>query len=193
TRSWGGKVAQALWALRLEAHLSKQQILEQYLNRVELGQATVGVAAASALYFNASPSELSIGQAATLAGLAHAPSRDNPFASPKRSRARRDRALTRMRQLGFATKEDVAHAREEPLGGSGRSSAPFLAPHFTTRVLSWVADERNPTANAHIRTSLDLDLQSTVEAEVRHTVDVLHDRGVMHAAAVVLDNRSGEV
>ena len=69
-RSWPGKVAQTFWALRLEAHLSKQQIMEQYLNRMQLGEGTVGVGAASALYFGASASELSIAQAATLAGLA---------------------------------------------------------------------------------------------------------------------------
>ena len=53
-RSWPGKMSQALWALRLEAQLSKQQIMEQYLNRVHLGEGTVGIGAASALYFGAS-------------------------------------------------------------------------------------------------------------------------------------------
>ncbi|HEY3460060.1 MAG TPA: biosynthetic peptidoglycan transglycosylase, partial [Casimicrobiaceae bacterium] len=92
-RSWRGKVTQLFWALRLEHHLTKQQILEQYLNRIELGQATVGVGAASALYFGASPSDVSLGQAATIAGLAHAPSRDNPYAAPARARRLRDRVL----------------------------------------------------------------------------------------------------
>ena len=99
-RTWRGKVAQALWALRLEAHLSKQQIMEQYLNRVHLGEGTVGVGAASALYFGASASELSIAQAATLAGLAHAPSRDNPHVSATRARRRQAVALARMQRLG---------------------------------------------------------------------------------------------
>src|SRR5215467_4636767 len=133
------KLAQTLLALRLEAHLSKQQILEQYLNRVELGQGTVGVAAASALYFNTSASEVSIGQAATLAGLAHAPSRDNPFVSIQRARARRSIALARLHRMGFVTRDEVARAKDEPLT-SGRRSAPFLAPHFTTHVLAWIAD-----------------------------------------------------
>ena len=53
-RTWYGKLHQTIWALRIERHLDKQQILEQYLNRVHLGQATVGVGAASALYFGAS-------------------------------------------------------------------------------------------------------------------------------------------
>ena len=191
-RSVLGKLSQTCWALRLEAHLTKPQIMEQYLNRVNLGQGTVGVGAASALYFGTSPSELSIAQAATLAGLAHAPSRDNPYASPERARRRQALALARMRRLGFATREDVAHARDESLAGSGRVS-PFVAPHFTTRVLAWTADERARASSAPIRTSLDVDLQRAIEAEVHHTVDVLRDRHVEDAAAVVLDNATGEV
>ena len=191
-RTWGGKAAEALLAVRLEWHFSKQQILEQYLNRVELGQGTVGVAAASAFYFNTSASEVSIGQAAMLAGLAHAPSRDNPHVSLERARRRRGVVLARMRRAGVATRDDVARARDEPLT-SGMRVAPFLAPHFTTRVLSWTATERAAMRTARIRTSLDVALQLQLEAEVRHTVDVLRDRGVGQAAVVVLDNASGEV
>ena len=194
-RDWNGKLAQAGWALRIERHLNKQQILEQYLNRVNLGQGTVGVGAASALYFYATAHDVSIGQAATLAGLAHAPSRDNPYASPKRARARRDEVVQRMRRLGYVGREDVARARDEPLVATRRTS-PFLAPHFTTRVLAWMTDPDRPwreTSAGTIRSSLDLELQTEIEAEARHTVDVLHDRGVADAAVVVLDNESGEV
>lgn len=190
-RSWSGKLTQALWAVRLELHLDKQRILEEYLNRVNLGQATVGVGAASALYFDAAASDVSIAQAATLAGLAHAPSRDNPYASATRARARRRHALRRMRLLGYARREDVARAMEEPLIAM-RRTPPFLAPHFTTRVLTWAASDSG-TGQRVVRTSLDLELQRALESEVRHTVDVLHDRGVEQAAAVVLDNESGEV
>jgi len=191
-RSWTGKIAQALWALRLESGLSKQQIMEQYLNRVQLGQGTVGVSAASALYFGASAAEVSIAQAATLAGLAHAPSRDNPQVSPARARRRQAVALARMGRLGFATKDDIARAREESLGSTGRVT-PFVAPHFTTRVLAWVADTVALGGGSRIRTSLDVELQRELETEVRHTVDVLRDRNVEQAAAVVLDNETGEV
>lgn len=190
-RDWGGKAAQALWALRIEYHLDKQRIIEQYLNRVHLGQAAVGVGAATALYFGSSASEVSVGQAAMLAGLAHAPSRDNPLVSPAAARNRRLVALARMRRLGHISDDDVARAREEPLVAAP-SGTPFLAPHFTTRVLAWLGDSVAP-AGASVRTSLDLELQTALETEVRHTVDVLGDRGVKHAAAVVLDNASGEV
>jgi penicillin-binding protein 1C len=189
-RSWGGKALQALWALRLEAHLEKRAILEQYLNRVPLGQGAVGVSAASSLYFGGSARELSLGQAALLAGIARSPSRDNPLASPTRAKARRDAVLRRMRRLGYATPEEVARALEEPVIPPA-GAATFLAPHFTTRLLrdAEAAGVRDGT----LRTSLDLELQTLLEGEVRHTVRVLRGRGARHAAAVVLDNTSGEV
>jgi penicillin-binding protein 1C len=188
-RSWLGKVRQVAWAWRIERHLAKQRILEEYLNRVHLGQATVGVGAASALYFDALASEVSVGQAATLAGLAHAPARDNPHTGPARSRARRNLALARMKAVGTASGADVTRARAEPLV-VGRASGALLAPHFTTRVLSWVTE---PQPAARVRTSLDLPLQIAVEAEVKHTTQVLQHLGVKHAAAVVLDNATGEI
>jgi penicillin-binding protein 1C len=189
-RSWGGKALQALWALRLEAHLEKGAILEQYLNRVPLGQGTVGVSAAASLYFGGSARELSLGQAALLAGIARSPSRDNPLASPARARARRDVVLRRMRQLGYATPEEVTRALEEPVIPP-EGAAAFLAPHFTTRVLREA--EAAGVRDGTLRTSLDLELQTLLEGEVRHTVRVLRARGARHAAAVALDNATGEV
>ena len=190
-RTLFGKLRQIAWALRLEAHLDKQAILEQYLNRVPLGQATAGVTAGAALYFGADPGDLSLGQSALLAALAHAPSRDNPLVDPGRARARRALALGRMAALGYARPGDVARADAEPVRAP-HLPTPFLAPHFTTHVLQW-ADERAASPSGEWRTTLDLDLQTALEAEVRHTVDVLADRSVAHAAVVVLDNASGGV
>ena len=189
-RTWPGKTAQALWAMRLERHLPKQDILEQYLNRVPLGQGAVGVEAAAALYFGAHATELSLGQAALLAGLAREPSTTNPLVSPHRAAARREVALELLATAGYAAPTAVARARTEPLLARGAGGA-FLAPHFTTRVARW-AEGAGATAGA-IRTSLDLPLQLALEAEVRHTVETLADRGVSQAAAVVLDNATGEV
>jgi len=97
-----------------------------------------------------------------------------------------------MMRLGFASTDDVARAREESLASGGRV-APFVAPHFTTRVLSWFGEDRASAASGRVRTSLDVDLQRALEAEVRHTVETLRDRRVEHAAAVVIDNATGEV
>ena len=190
-RSWVGKVHQTLWALRLEAHLSKSQILEQYLNRVPLGEGAVGVASASALYFGTSVSQVSLGQAALLAALARAPSSQNPLVSPSGAAIRRAVGLERLLQLGYATQIEIDRAAMEPLLGAGRLAG-FLAPHFTSRILQWA--ERDSVRFAGTwRTSLDLELQAELEGEVRHTVEQLGDRGVKQAAAVVLDNHSGEI
>ncbi len=191
SRTIPGKIVQTLWALRLGAQLSKQELLEQYLNRIQLGQGGVGVESGAALYFGASAREVSVGQAAMLAGLAHAPSADNPLVSDSRARVRRALALARMRSAGVATELDAARALEEPVL-AGMPGQHFLAPHFTTHLLA--EHDGGPSANdVAIRTSLDYTLQNDVDLEVRRTVLDLRERGVEQAAAVVLDNRTGEV
>jgi penicillin-binding protein 1C len=188
-RGWPAKVREAAWALRLEWHLSKQEILEQYLNRVQLGQAAMGVGAAAQLYMGASAAELSVGEAALLAGLARAPSRDNPITSPRRAGARRAVSIARMRRAGAVSEEDAERALAEP-ALTRHTAEPFLAPHFTTRVLLSLGASAD---GQRVRTTLDAALQAEVEGEVRHTVALLADRGVRHAAAVVLDNATGDV
>jgi penicillin-binding protein 1C len=185
------KLAQALWALRLERHLGKQAILEQYLNRVPLGQGAVGVSAAAALYFDGSATRLSVGQAALLAGLASAPSSDNPLVAPARARERRATALRRMVAMGYLDAGESARGNAEPVLVT-HGHAPFLAPHFTIQVLQRAEDAGLPLTGTW-RTSLDLQLQTALEAEVRHTVSLLKDRGVRQAAAVALENRTGEI
>jgi membrane peptidoglycan carboxypeptidase len=117
-QSLRSRVVHTLWALRLERQLSKHEILEQYLNRVQLGERTVGVGAASALYFGGSASDLTVAQASLLAGLSRDPTSDNPYVSPDRARSRRAEVLVRMRRLGYATEEDVKRASEEPISAT---------------------------------------------------------------------------
>jgi penicillin-binding protein 1C len=187
-RTIPGKLAQTLWALRLEAHLSKNQILERYLNRVPLGEGTVGVPAAVALYFETHARDVSIGQAALLAGFARSPARNNLIASSRRAQARRALVLGRMQERGYISATDAERANAEPVQAA-HATTRFLAPHFTTRLL-----QRLPSAvSGNVRTTIDLDLQTRMEAEVRHTVATLRDRAAAHAALVVLDNRSGDV
>lgn len=208
-RGISGKPRQLLWALRLELHLSKDEILEQYLNRVPLGQGAVGVESAAQLYFGASASNLSLGQSALLAGLARAPSRDNPLVSESRARSRRALALKRLQARSQATAEELDRANEEPVRATpmfaeqtpGSSNAPFPAPHFTSWLLARNDNSNDLVAASNsagstapvIRTTLDLALQNEVEGEVRHAIQQLANQEVQHAAAVVLDNTTGDV
>jgi penicillin-binding protein 1C len=189
-RGWRSKFRETAWAFRLDWHLEKQEILEQYLNRVHLGQSTVGVGAAAAFYMGASADELSVGEAAMLAGLAHAPSRDNPVTSAKRAARRRSVALDRMVATGAIAFEQASRARREP-ALTRRSRDPFLAPHFTTRLLA--ANRAREEESVVLRTTLDAGLQAELESEVRQTVEQLAGRGVKEAAAVVIENETGAV
>jgi len=158
---------------------------------VPLGQGSVGVEAAAAPYFGATARELSLGQAALLAGLARAPSRDNPLVAPGRARSRRALALARLEDLGWIDLAERERANREPVLTVDRA-VPFLAPHFTSRMLQW-SEESGLAMHGTWRTSLDISLQQAIEAEVRHSADVLARYGARHAAAVVLDNPTGEV
>lgn len=190
-RSWTAKLGQALWALRLERQLDKPTILEQYLNRVPLGQGAVGVDAAAELYFGASARDLSLGQAALLAGIARAPSSSNPLVSPARAALRRRFALGRLVASGYASRASADRARREPLIALEPRER-FLAPHFTTRVAVELERDGVPAGGIR-RTSLDLGLQWELEAEARHAAETLSERGARHAALIALDNTTGEI
>ncbi len=205
-----GKAQQIAWALRLEHHLSKDEILEQYLNRVPLGQGTIGVEAASRLYFAASASQLGAGRAAVLAGIARSPARDNPLSSPERAATRRNAVLRTLEARGYLTTADRERAEREPAHESASlQRLLFRAPHFTTRVLAWrdsiaaassgtgswsAQGERAGDASSHtLRTTLSLPLQLALERDVHEVVQSLAAQRVQHGAAVVLDNASGDV
>jgi penicillin-binding protein 1C len=190
-RGWSDKITQAVWALRIDAQLSKNQILEQYLNRVPLGQGAVGVAAAMRLYFGGDATQASLGQSALLAALARSPSSRNPMVDPAGARQRRSIGLRALRRERYATAEELDRAEREPLTGAGRGR-PFLAPHFTSRLLGQAEADGRPLKGTW-RTSLDGGLQDALESEVRHTITELADRAARQAAVVVLDNQSGQI
>ena len=116
--SVGRKVKEMLLATRIEEALSKDRILELYLNEIYLGSGAYGVVAAALTYFNKSLDELTLGEAAYLAGLPKAPNNYNPARFPQAAKARRDWVLDRMAEDGIATEAEVAAAKAEPLRGA---------------------------------------------------------------------------
>jgi penicillin-binding protein 1A len=109
------KLYEALLAFKIENNLSKDQILELYVNQIYLGQRAYGFAAASQIYFGKSLEKLSLGEAAVLAGLPKAPSAYNPVANPQRARQRQQYVLRRMKELGHITEQQSADAIKAPL------------------------------------------------------------------------------
>ncbi|MFN3947841.1 MAG: penicillin-binding protein 1A, partial [Aquificaceae bacterium] len=109
------KIMEALLALKIERHFTKDQILEMYLNYIYLGQGAYGVEAASRIYFGKSVKELSVDEAAILAGLPKAPTKYNPFRNPERVKERRDYVLSRMYEDGYISEEEYRRLIEKPI------------------------------------------------------------------------------
>jgi len=104
------KFAELLLSLHIERTLTKEEILELYLNKIFFGHRAYGISAAAALYYNKSLDELSIAEMAMLAGLPKAPSANNPVSNPKRAHERRNYILRRMHELGYITEEEFQTA-----------------------------------------------------------------------------------
>ncbi|MBI4988684.1 MAG: penicillin-binding protein 1A [Rhodocyclales bacterium] len=109
------KVYEALLAFKIENNLSKDEILEIYINQIYLGQRAYGFAAASQIYYGKPLKNISLAEAAMLAGLPKAPSSFNPVANPKRAKLRQLYVLRRMRELGFVNDGQLAEAQKQDL------------------------------------------------------------------------------
>jgi penicillin-binding protein 1A len=109
------KLSEVLLAFKIEASLSKDQILELYLNQIFLGSRAYGFASAANVYFGKSLADITPAEAAMLAGLPQAPSRQNPFVNPKRAQQRQHYVLRRMNDLGWLAPEAYKKALVEPL------------------------------------------------------------------------------
>ena len=109
------KIYEILLALKIERQLSKDQILELYMNQIFLGQRAYGFAAASEIYFGKRVQDLTIAEAAMLAGLPQAPSAYNPVSNPARAKRRQQHIIDRMAANGFITEAQAEAARAEPL------------------------------------------------------------------------------
>ena len=184
-----GKVQEALWALRLEAHLGKEQILLEYANRLPLGRGAVGIEAASRAHFARPARALTLAESALLAGLAHAPAREDPAHFPERALTRRAWVLKRMHALDFVDDEALARALVEPLDlPMERAQESGQALHFVEQV-----KHRAPAGATTLVTTLDAALQREAERIVQDELGALEERGVGQAAVLVLDNATGEV
>nr|WP_255263432.1 peptidoglycan glycosyltransferase PbpC [Pseudomonas aegrilactucae] len=155
SRTLPGKLRQLWRTLQLEWHLSKQQILELYLNRAPFGGTLQGVAAASWAYLGKSPLHLTPAEAALLAVLPQAPSRLRPDRHPERARLARDKVLQRLGDYAVWPAQRIAEAQEEPLLLAPRQE-PALAPLLARRL-------NRADSPPLIHTTLDASLQRRLE------------------------------
>ena len=167
------KVREAILSLAIERSLSKDRILELYLNEIYLGEASgasvCGLDQAARAYFGKPAARLSLGEAATLGGIVSAPNRYSPLRHPDRAKERRDLALSRMESLGWASAEAVAAAKAEPLvahPGQGSRRAPYLVDAAVERVEALQGEGSSAARGLTIFTTAQPALQRIAERAV---------------------------
>ena len=167
------KIKEILLASRIEAALPKDRILELYLNQIYLGAGAYGVVAAALTYFNKSLDELTLGEAAVLAGLPKAPNRYSPRHHLEMATARRDWVLDRMVEAGSATRDEITQAKTEPIELKRRQDteevrAPYFAEEVRRELLARYGEKVLYGNGFSVRTSLDARLQAAADKALRN-------------------------
>jgi penicillin-binding protein 1B len=210
-RTWWRKIREALMSVIVDSRYSKGRILEVYLNAVYLGQrgsvSICGVQAASRYFFGRNVSDLSLAEAATLAGLIRNPGGYNPFTHPERAVERRNLVLDAMLELGFADKAAIARAKVEPLrvasGGAGYAQAPYVVDFVRAQLTELYSKEVSAENGLEIYTTIDSIVQAAAEAALgrgltRLEAEVPHIRRQrahrrLQGCVIVTDPRSGAI
>jgi len=173
-KTYTRKIYEILLTFKLEHLLSKDQILEIYMNQIFLGNRAYGFAAAAQTYFGKSLKDLSIAEAAMLAGLPKAPSAYNPISNPKRARSRQLHIIERMLDNGFITASEAEAAKQEPLHvRSGPAStdihAEFVAETVRQLIFAQYGSETY-TRGLNVHTTLDAAQQVSAYQALRRGI-----------------------
>jgi penicillin-binding protein 1B len=210
-RTLSRKLNEAWLSTALEWRYTKDQILEAYLNEIYLGQAggsaVRGIGAAARAYFGKEVHQLTLPEAALLAGMIRGPNSYSPASNPDRARDRRDVVLARMRDLGKISEAEYVRARREPVRTRAAAGNGLVAPYFVDYIRAEL--ERAPDLDlpdqhgVRVYTTLDPVLQRLAEAAVVKGIDRLEtarprlrrkgSEERLQAALIVLDTATGQV
>jgi penicillin-binding protein 1A len=168
------KLTEILLALKIDRELSKEEILELYLNKIFLGQRAYGVAVAAQTYYGKDIHQLNLAQYAMLAGLPKAPSTVNPVSNPAGAQNRRNYVLGRMLTLGFITEDEYNNARATAVTASLHVLTPDAeAPYVAEMARAWMVEHYNAdtyTAGYKVYTTIDIRLQSAANRALRNAL-----------------------
>jgi len=198
------KVKEAFLAYHIEQTLTKDEILELYLNRIELGQRAFGVGAAAQVYFGKDIKDLTLSEIAVIAGLPQAPSVLNPVRSVSRARTRRNIVLSRMLAENYITQAQYEAAVAEPIisklhGAQVTASAPYLAEMVRQEVVARFGEEEAYSKGYQVFTTVDARQQTRAVSALQqnlHAYDERHGfRGPVKTAwsATKIDNQDGTI
>lgn len=183
------KISEIFSALKFEIHLSKSEILAEYINRLPFGNLIYGIKEAARFYFGKNPADLSLNQAIYLALIPKSPSRYNPRKDAERLKKRWAGILEIFRKNNYISKDEYLRAESEGIRFH-MEDYPFAAPHFIELVKETYPGEKIPQ---RVHTTLDYHIQAEMEGIIREHLVRLQPYNVKSAAAVIIDNRSREV
>ncbi|MCA9327697.1 penicillin-binding protein, partial [Candidatus Saccharibacteria bacterium] len=187
-------------AVAIENTYSKDQILEMYLNSVYFGERAFGIEDAAKTYFGTTPDKLNLAQASMLVGLLPAPSAYSPITgNAEYAKERQNTVLSRMVTNGYITKAEKDAALAEKLAYQPPKSPinDSIAPHFTQMVLDELyekyGEETVARSGYQVMTTLDVSVQSNMQAAITANMGTIQRNGGSNAAAVAIDPTTGEV
>ncbi|WAA09630.1 transglycosylase domain-containing protein [Fervidibacillus albus] len=197
-KTWKRKIKEAIYTVRLEANYSKQEILEGYLNTIYYGHGVYGVEAASLYYFGKRAKDLTIGEAALLAGIPKGPGHYSPFLSLENAKKRQELILSEMEKNGSITKEEAERAAMETLEfvGNETEEREQLAPYFQDAVRFELKNEIGlddrtiALGGLKVYTTLDTHMQTI--AENAFSTVIASDSDIQ-GALIAMDPETGYV
>ncbi|PMB50891.1 penicillin-binding protein 1C [Fischerella thermalis CCMEE 5201] len=220
-RNLSGKIQEVWLSWRLAAGMSKDEILSAYINRLPMGGNVYGVEAAARTYFSIPASELNLAQASILAAIPNNPTYFDPLQHRERLKQRQKYVLNRMVKDGYISRAIAQRAYAEEVTFQSRQKGIIAAPHFLFWLASQLSSQQwgsselpgsevgrlvggerispyhhispSPHQDNLIHTTIDKPLQQFVEAQVQQVLSSLTANNVHHAAALVIDNHTGEV
>ena len=173
-KTYSRKLYEALLSFKIEKNLTKDQIFELYINQIYLGQRAYGFGAAAQIYFGKPLAELSVAEAAMLAGLPKAPSAFNPVVNPKRASLRQQYVLRRMRELGFIDDKQHDEALKQPLIVKRDTNEYAVHAEYVAEMARQIAAERFPedvyTRGLRVYTTILKNDQEAAYSSVRRGV-----------------------
>jgi penicillin-binding protein 1A len=179
-KTYERKIKEIILAFQIEKNFTKEEIFTLYCNQIYFGHGNYGVEAASQSFFNKSIKDLTLSEAALLAGLPQNPTRLSPLEFGDKAVARRNHVLDRMVEEKYVTRQEADEAAEEPLGLHLRKDPPSIAPHFLEEVRKYLEREygsqRIYQGGLRVYTTLDPHMQKVAVAAVRKGLRTLDRR-----------------
>lgn len=197
-KSLSRKVKEQILALLLEAEISKDEILEQYLNIAYLGQANQyevrGFGAAAEFYFGVPAEQLNLSQCAMLAGLLQSPGRHSPFRSVENAKKRRDQVLTKMFELSWIDKQEFEEAKAASLPSTAAKTLSKEAPYYVDAVLKELHEKKiEAEPGLKIWTTMDQTLQTLAQKQLTQSLRDSKSPVPLQGAALIIDVKNHQV